>query len=49
MKRAEGGPPAPDLDPRDPVGLTRAGYVVRRNGDRFAPGPHADFTHLPLV
>lgn len=50
MRRAEQkAEPRPSEDPRDPVGRTRFGYVVRRNGERFMPGPLLDTASLPLV
>jgi hypothetical protein len=48
MRRAE-GPPAAEPHPRDPIGRTRAGYVVRRNGEIFAPGTFFDLESVPLL
>lgn len=50
MRRAEHkAEPRPSQDPRDPVGRTRYGYVVRRNGEHFTPGPFLDTASLPLI
>lgn len=49
MKRAEQGTAPPPPDPLDAVGRTRLGYVVRRNGERFMPGPLLDTSTLPLI
>jgi hypothetical protein len=50
MRRAEGAAnPKPPSDPLDAVGRTRAGLVVRRNGEHFAPGKYLDVSTLPLL
>lgn len=50
MARAEAAAdPTPREDPLDAVGRTRAGLVVRRNGQYFAAGPFLDASTLPLV
>lgn len=50
MRRAEGFDDSEPLQgPLDPVGRTRTGLVVRRNGQCFTPGPFLDSSSLPFV
>jgi hypothetical protein len=41
--------PTPPEHPLDAVARTRSGLVVRRNGERFAPGPYLNVASLPLL
>lgn len=50
MRRAErAADPKPSEHPLDAVARTRSGFVVRRNGEHFAPGPYLDVASLPLL
>jgi len=51
MRRAEGlaDDGEPLQSPLDPIGRTRTGLVVRRNGQCFMPGPFLETSSLPLL
>jgi hypothetical protein len=51
MRKAEAAsePKPGPQHPLDIIGRTRAGIVIRRNGERFSPGPFFDLESVPLV
>ena len=46
-----GGLPSPAAEPHplDPIGRTRVGTVIRRNGEHLSPGSLLDVSYLPVA